>query len=232
MHLKTYKWAVASMALSVVWVLSGCGAISGVSSTSSHIVSTTQSHTVNTTNTVTTGNPTPSGSMQTKSASTPRLAISSAKKPTTSPSANQTNVPGSLVHVSKEIASLNGKSEMVQLQVPKGWNSYHVFVGDTGGTEWLNPQDPSEQIVVVASGNASGTNLRPGPFTDTSHKNPYNQNGDSNNPNFGVEKVPYVGYGISHIFKNPILTATYVEVWVPSKRFATQILSSVSFQVN
>ena len=37
----------------------------------------------------------------------------------------------------------------VSVQVPTGWKPYHAFVGQTGGTEWVNPADPSQRIAVV-----------------------------------------------------------------------------------
>ena len=128
------------------------------------------------------------------------------------------------------IKSLNGRSSAVQLDIPTGWKSYHVFVGNTGGIEWTNPNNHKEQIVVVSSGNISGMNFTPGSFTDTSYKDLYNQNGDNSNPNFGVVDVPYVGYGTCHIFKKPIPASVIVEVWAKNKTFAEQILSTVHFE--
>ncbi len=37
----------------------------------------------------------------------------------------------------------------VSVQVPTGWKPYHAFVGQTGGSEWVNPADPSQRIAVV-----------------------------------------------------------------------------------
>jgi hypothetical protein len=37
----------------------------------------------------------------------------------------------------------------LRLQVPTGWRPYAGFVGQTGGTEWVNPADPDQRIAVV-----------------------------------------------------------------------------------
>jgi len=35
------------------------------------------------------------------------------------------------------------------VQAPAGWKPYRVFVGQTGGAEWVNPSNPSQRIAVV-----------------------------------------------------------------------------------
>ena len=37
----------------------------------------------------------------------------------------------------------------LSLQVPAGWTPHHAFVGQTGGTEWVNPADPDQRVAVV-----------------------------------------------------------------------------------
>lgn len=145
---------------------------------------------------------------------------------------------------------------VAKLEVPATWQSYHVFVGDTGGTEWVNPNDPAERVDVVSTGcvgcmqNAQGqwdvrslfgtpsvhwtsvsTNHKEGHFTNTSHSDPFVANGDPANPAHGHSHDPYIAQGVAQIVPNPTILAVEVEAWAPAS-LASSIIDSVSVQTS
>jgi hypothetical protein len=125
-------------------------------------------------------------------------------------------------------------------------------VGDTGGTEWVNPKAPTERIDIVSTGcvgcmqNAQGqwdvtslygtpsvqwtsvsANHEQGHFTNTSHSDPYVANGDPANPAHGHSQDPYVALGFEEIVPQPTILAIEVEAWAPAS-LARSVMASVT----
>jgi hypothetical protein len=131
----------------------------------------------------------------------------------------------------------------LRLQIPTSWQPYQAFVGDTGGTEWVNPADVNQRIAIVTTACQScmqdlsnGTwsvrylyggdpgiqwttvaaNALRATFVDTDHLDQFCLNGDPNNPARGLTHEPYVAVGFAQIIQSPISEALEVFAWAPT----------------
>lgn len=253
---KYTKLTVVGAALAIVSIVAGCGTTSGATP------STPGSNEIRTTNNVTTQNQSHSISStpatnssaipNTTASDTSAANVSAGNGTTGNSSANNSvgtalntttpSVTNAIAPASSKIAtnkmkqvieSLHGQSDIVQFNIPIGWKSYGVRYGGQAGTEWVNPKNTKDQIVLVTTGDWStiqdyGEN---GTFTDTTHKNMYNyKQGDPRNPNYKKLYVPYIGYEKYHTFKTPVTVMAIFEVWMKNKTEAQQILSTVRFE--
>lgn len=157
----------------------------------------------------------------------------------------------------RQVEHTFGPGVTATLEVPAGWSTRHGFVGDTGGTEWFDPNAPTRRIALVTTGCigcmkdaggrwdvqalfggnkditwtfVSGT-TELGRFTDTAHTDPFAQNGATNNPVAGHIQEPYVAYGYAEIITSPTPTAVEVFAWTPPN-LARPIIASVRVNTN
>ena len=142
----------------------------------------------------------------------------------------------------------------LRLQIPTSWRPYQAFVGDTGGTEWVNPADVNQRIAVVTTtcqscmqdlsngtwsvrylyGGDAGiqwttvaTNALRATFVDTDHLDQFCLNGDPRNPAWGRTHEPYVAVGFAQIIESPISVALEVFAWAPTNVAQNAIKSIV-----
>jgi hypothetical protein len=139
----------------------------------------------------------------------------------------------------------------LKLQVPRSWLPFQAGVGDTGGTEWVNPADHTQRIAVVSTGcltcmtDSAGdwsvqrlyagdagvqwTSLAVdqlhGSFTDTDHTDEFCLNGDIHNLARGQTHEPYIALGYAAITKIPTAQAIEVFAWAPTD-IAQRIIAS------
>jgi hypothetical protein len=82
-------------------------------------------------------------------ASRPGTAAAASGPPVASTPAAPTPAAPGMRWVSQDFGT---DEPSLSLQVPASWTPHHAFVGQTGGTEWVNPADPDQRVAVVLGG--------------------------------------------------------------------------------
>ena len=185
------------------------------------------------------------------------VGCSSLNKPS-----NQNNLAGNQSQTANNTSDLSDASavqlvpisvsasftNVTAFRVPECWTERKVGAGDAGGYVWTNPNDPTQEIDAIESGNVGAlmgestgkwnitgifgqpdiqwsnisSNGETGSFTNTSKIIPFSASGSST-------KTQYTGYGKAFIITKPEPYSFYIEVW-GSQRLANAVFSTVQIE--